>query len=152
MTKYHDKPGKGRKHCGGCNRYVGVRTKTCGCGFTFQTGLESKVKNKKVKARKRKQAPKKQPEVEQEEEWVKPRWLIYAPAGKPKVTLEGHTRAKVKDWLVKTRSIARSEGMEFSPGAFKYYITYFYKILTPEYKKCLRMIDRILEEEKQNNA
>jgi len=150
MTKCFTEPGRGRKQCEGCKKYVGVRTKTCGCGSTFVTGLESKVKKTKVKTRKKAKSVSK-PVVE-EEEWVKPRWIIYAPAGKPKVTLEGHTRTKIKDWMSKTRKIALDEGMVFHPEAYKYYITYFYTILTPEYKKCMRMIDKVCTEEEFQNA
>jgi len=149
MKKNYDKPGRGRKQCGQCKKYVGVRTKTCSCGSVFETGSKTKVKRTKVKTRKKKEVQIEEPE---EEKWIKPRWIVYAPAGKPRVTLEGHTRKKVKDWFYKTREIARDEGMEFHSSAYKLYIPYFYSILTPEYNKCLRMIDRILEEETSKNA
>ena len=28
-------PGPGKKHCKGCNNYIGVRTQICKCGFSF---------------------------------------------------------------------------------------------------------------------
>jgi len=154
MKKHYDKPGRGRKQCSSCKKYVGVRTQLCDCGATFSTGLKTKVKKSKVKTRKKKKAPKKEilREEPEEEKWEKPRWIIYAPSGKPKVTLEGHTRTKVKDWLYKTREIARNESMEFHSSAYKLYIPYFYSILTPEYNKCLKMIDKILEEETSENV
>lgn len=44
MRKYHDKPGRGVKECPNCNRYMGVRTYLCECGYDFNAGKETSPK------------------------------------------------------------------------------------------------------------
>lgn len=39
-------PGKGRKHCPGCELYVAVRTFVCDCGWDFKKGIQTE--NKKI--------------------------------------------------------------------------------------------------------
>ena len=41
--------GKGRKQCGGCKEFVGVRTQNCVCGWNFQTGQKEEPKAVVVK-------------------------------------------------------------------------------------------------------
>lgn len=39
-------PGKGRKHCPGCELYIAVRTFTCDCGWDFKKAIQTE--NKKI--------------------------------------------------------------------------------------------------------
>lgn len=38
-----NKPGPGKKQCQNCKNYIGVRTKVCKCGFSFEKKITKKI-------------------------------------------------------------------------------------------------------------
>lgn len=48
-VKFYTEPGRGRKGCPKCNKYVGVKTATCPCGYDFSGGSLKALKPEEPK-------------------------------------------------------------------------------------------------------
>lgn len=119
-------PGRGRKHCPGCNKYPGVRSAVCsGCGHKFEA--KKPMKTLKIKVRtgsaptEEVTAPVEQPT---RSSYTQAGPIILIPRGKPPVKLEGTSIEEVKEWMRATRE-AHSDGY-LTYEALCYWVRYFY--------------------------
>jgi len=121
--KTFDEPGRGRKLCKNCGKYVGLRTKICLCCWSFE--------KKKVVS------------------MIKPpKDVTMTPAGAPPVKLKKTTKKAIRQWMIDVHGHFGGK-MKFSATAYKYYVRYFFEYDSEKYKKCVRMINAI-EKEKQS--
>lgn len=124
-------PSRGRKQCGGCKTFVGVRTRVCECGFNFTMGVVATAK-KKVKA------PNSSGKTRSFDMGT-----ILTPAGKCPITLNGDSYEDVHTWI----SLLKSKIPNLAISAYCYYVRYFYDVNTKIHNKICDSIHQMLKEE-----
>tara|TARA_R110002020_G_scaffold216800_1_gene424614 strand:- start:150 stop:614 length:465 start_codon:yes stop_codon:yes gene_type:complete len=123
MATLATEPGRGRKHCPGCNKYPGSRARACsGCGHQF-VNLDSPKKTSKVKKKK----------VEDEEPdddtpFTRNTAFILTPRGAPP-KLAGIGNKNVKAWMALCREECRDGYLSTEA------LVYWARQLFPRYKK-----------------
>lgn len=138
MVKQYDEPGRARRQCPECEKYVHVKVKQCPCGFDFDGYVQPKPQEELTP-------------VEQEgKEWAQALgWsgrVVIAPAGKCPVKLKQVTRAGVKNWFERMLDHCYGEGAMYSPAAFRYYASVVVDMyndkghLNEDYVKCYNFI------------
>ena len=122
--------GRGRKLCPSCNKYPGVRSRVCLCGYEFGTKvapkkLQIRVATKEVVRTESK--PKTQPEIEAQEESRYPSvtgTVVIIPSGVPPVSLDGTSIEVVRQWMIDVRK-SYSDGY-LTHEALCYWVRYAY--------------------------
>jgi hypothetical protein len=124
-------PSRGRKQCGSCKLFVGVRTRICECGFNFTMGAVAAAK-KKTKA------PHSSGKTRSFDMGT-----ILTPAGKCPVELKGPTYNDVHVWI----SLLKAKIPNLAISAYCYYVRYFYDVNTKTHNKICDSIHQMLKEE-----
>jgi len=121
-------PGRGRKHCPGCNKYPGVRSKTCpGCNHVFA----AKPKTAQIKIRVH---PAKEKKVVKGSKLKEPKGeydglrqsVILIPAGKCPVELKEASIPAISKWMADVREARRDRNEYLSDEALCYWTREFF--------------------------
>lgn len=120
-VKFFDGPGRGRKQCPSCEKYVGVRTKNCSCGHSFL-----RKKTAPVKAPVTNKTVSKGPYSDRIS-------LVYAPAGKCPVKLTGTSQEQVLGWANAVKEVGFDKKEYYTVTALKYYARYFFDVFSDDY-------------------
>lgn len=124
-----DGPGRGKKLCPHCNRYIGVVSKICKlCGSDLQEGI---VKPKKPVTS--------STDKEERKSYFGRGSYVLCPGGQ---SLQIGLGAKLKSldpeeiasWADKVLGLGESHGINYSPTALRYFLRYFYDINSKEYQ------------------
>ena len=122
MTTLATEPGRGRKHCPGCNKYPGARARVCsGCGHQF-IKLEKPKRATKAKKRPASEEP------DDNTPFTRKTALILTPRGSPP-KLAGVGNKNVKAWMTLARE--QCQDGHLSTEALCYWARQLY----PTYKK-----------------
>lgn len=133
--KTHDEPGRGRKLCPQCKKYLGARMGVCVCGHKF----EKSTKKKKEKIPQ--PTPVKNVTRIKNGETVtyNPRQIILTtPAGLCPYKLEETDRDSVNEWAEKIRVKGHVSSRLYTVNALIFYLNQFFKRNSEEHKlaKC----------------
>lgn len=143
VIKTYDKPGKGRKQCSHCKVLVGVRTKVCVCGETFEK--RPQVSNA-LEMVEQYIDPERQPALLFAAYFgVYPRKgssIVYAPRGDCPVKFRGDVEQWCSDVL--HFAVSRDEAI-ISPSGLRLWLREFHKGWTPEYKEYAAEINRLVK-------
>ena len=123
MATLATEPGRGRKHCPGCNKYPGARARVCpGCGYEF---VKPEKPKRAVKAKK------KRVESDEPDDNIPPvrkTALILTPRGAPP-KLAGVGNKNVKAWMALAREQCQDGYLSTEA------LCYWAKQIYPAYKK-----------------
>ena len=123
MIETWDEPGKLRKQCPSCKKYIHARRSTCACSHVF-----FKVKRDPFR-----------------EESVL-RDTIVTPAGAPPMKLRSTSKKAVGEWAARIVSYHDGLGEKVAIEALKYYVRYQYEIFSKEYLTVCRRLDIMYKE------
>lgn len=150
-----DGPGRGRKKCAGCGKYIGVRNKVCFlCGYNFPSKYTSNVKVTKLQQNTKKATatvskddskPKmKLPRGIDPNKWIH---RILIPAGKCPAKLESTDREAIQEWIAKIEKVYTANNEILLPKGYRYYARHFYDVHTEpdEFKLVQQTITEILQ-------
>lgn len=138
IVKTFDEPGRGRKQCPSCKKYVGVQTGTCVCGHKFiKKPAQSKVAPVVKPAQSAPQVAPVPKAVETNRSTSNPYGIVRYPgriprihtaAGKAYHTLKGTSFDEVREWVNKCRTTGIQEhGIFLKPDALIYWVDQFYR-------------------------
>jgi hypothetical protein len=125
--------GRGRKKCGGCEVFVGVRTNTCPqCGHVFQKSEKSEP----VKPEPLDVEPQQEPRAQTATTTERPKngaQLITIPAGRCPVPLPSSSADDVLAWSEAVREKCRPK-VELTTEALQYWVRDFFGYGTPDHR------------------
>ena len=138
--KTFDAPGKGRKLCPSCKKYVAARTLTCICGREFVKGetTTNRIETENGK-------------------WKDPNGfdaipyalalyfgkgrVVDTPSGPYPIRLVGMNQEVVDDFCLKVVDFGKLKGTLYTPNAIKYFIREQYNVNSKKYKRFSELVD-----------
>jgi hypothetical protein len=139
--------GRGRKQCGECKIYIGVRTKVCVCGKVFTRQKKKTEAVTTTVRRTRKTGVNPPAEKKSAPDYSGGLSRVYAPAGKCPFDLESTEFDAVREWSGKVRESGEAKRNFYTVNALKYYVRYYYGVFTDEYKVVAEHLEKIYESE-----
>lgn len=119
----YDEPGKLRKQCSACNKYVHVKSRVCVCGQEF-------------------------PKTEKKTEPAEPTPLpsktlrrVATPAGDCPLKLTGTDSDTVDNWAQRLIIHGQKEGLDFTTKALKYFVRHIYEYGSDNHYKVCCILD-----------
>ena len=140
--KRYDEPGRARRQCLECKKYVHVRALVCPCGADMKENAEE------VKQRQEAELT----AVEKEAfDWAKAiGWhgkLTLTPAGECPFKLKGHTNKDVVQWVERLITHGYAKKKMYSPNALRYFVRTQYNWIThpEEHDKVKKFVNKHID-------
>lgn len=161
--------GRGRKKCGGCQLYIGVRSSKCpDCGFIFSKRVEADSainsdgldNEDTLSLKKQSSADKKKKVVDNKEseptldksDFGRKKYRVLIPAGYPPVKLSSSNDSDVEEWVKAVCAAGEEKYQIFTPDAMQYYARYYFDTFGEEYQKICSIINRVMGVEQPLDA
>ncbi len=146
--KMFDGPGQGKKQCPKCKVYIGVRNKSCVCGYEWEKTVASAPvliasrssfggSSVAIKKRKKDYSLPQEPKVVINSVCG----VLYTPGGP---SLEAGLKIKfqaapddyqaISEWAGAMLDMGQSRGFNYGPQSLRYFLRYYFDINSPEYK------------------
>lgn len=160
-------PGRGRKKCGGCQLYIGVRSGKCpDCGFVFSKRDDAgtaphidnasndnestlSLKKQTVSDKKKKSVEKESDSTLEKSDFGRKKYRVLIPAGYPPVKLSSSNDSDVEEWVKAVCAAGEEKYQIFTPDAMQYYARYYFDTFGEEYEKVCSVINRVMIGEQQ---
>ena len=146
-TKTFDGPGRGRRQCTSCKKYVGARSIDCPiCGVEI-TKVEKSSENVVDKEVIQLHNSSGVLRVSEEIKFLiaiglkQGAKMIYAPVGSCPFKLDSSDKESVYQWSDKVLKSGTMQGVAYLPQAIKYWLRFQFPIGTKEYETSSRYID-----------
>jgi hypothetical protein len=142
--KTFNEPGRGRKQCPECNKYVAARSHSCVCGRNFVNGETTEIRLQ-----------------EEQDEWKDPSFdyipyalalcfgkgrLVRTPSGQCPIKLVGMNQESVNNFCLNIISYGSQQGILYMPQAIKYFIRQQYDVNSRKYERFCELVDNWVEE------
>lgn len=127
ITTY-DEPGKGRKQCPDCKKYVGARQSNCACGHKF------KPEDKKTRKPQEETDPMIAAFVHKTGKSHRER-VVDFPSGSCPAKLTDTSKEGVDDWCNQVLWNGRNKGLIYTPNAMTYFLRHYVSVYDPQYKE-----------------
>lgn len=159
MSQTYDGPGRGRKQCPECQKFIGVRCHECVCGYKFGTNHHKEGARPAPKPRAQDgldrffsdEEPKPaaqaavlaRPSPRQHDHCRS----VSTPAGKCPVKLGSSNPTEVEFWAHSVVAKGRESGIAYAVSALVYWIREFYEIGSREYRDVRGILEGIFQPE-----
>ncbi len=110
-------PSRGRKQCKQCQKFVGVRTQICECGFDFATNVKQVVSPVTVEVKRLNL-----PSLPDADKFPRVQYTVYAPSGKPICLPKSNTEEDINEWGCKVVEWGRQNGKLYTNEALLYWL------------------------------
>jgi hypothetical protein len=143
LPTQYDLPGRGRKYCNGCRKYVGVRTTECDCGHLFPV-VEKKERDEKAVDSQFNDSP-----ISDEDRRYAIAigskdndYIVYAPSGRCPSILHGVDYDSVSLFCQEVVADGVAAGKVYIPAAIKYFIRNIVSSNSPSYGSMCDFVDQ----------
>lgn len=143
--KVYDEPGRGRKQCQNCKKYVWIKKATCpACNnpFPAKEQPEHKPEAQPILLTESPNPSRRRDVIVEATVWQPRPRLVWTPAYKCRVKLTATDPETVHNWVEELLGVYLADGLKLTLEAVKYFVRHFYDFHGPEHRQVCSLVEQ----------